>query len=366
MYFFEWMLWWGNTLAEERKDEVFGKDFMDENQASLKAALEEEHPPLDQPVSDNPSSRGPVYAFNDTYLEMRCGSLDHYRGLITPLALAVIGMAGIVPAYLLGLLIIGDIPAQGAFEFLFGVVAFSSWFIGFWWLFSKFKFYIPIRWEIFTQRRLLIRFNRKARQVYLHRPKYAGGVVTMPWDKIIAIHEGAGMRLVLAWMPHRTGQPFVTFAAVGKRAGTAQDLLDEWEFIRRYMEDGPKSVPKPRVRSKIPWPWYSLEPQFEGLWPILRHGDWKLWLGKLLMSPAFLILGAGHWVSQLLCWEPRWPKIIREAGQPGKPTPKLTTAEDYDPETCRRLYLNTDLWVPKDHDPDAPDKEEESGSQWLP
>ncbi|MEQ9509986.1 DUF6708 domain-containing protein [Alloalcanivorax xenomutans] len=364
MYFFEWMLWWGNTLAEERKDEVFGKDFMDENQESLKAALEEEHPPLDRPVSDNPRSRGPVYAFNDTYLEMRCGSLEHYRGLITPLVLAA-GLFAFGGVYMtLGMLVRG--PGHNSIlEYLFAIAVIGGLTAGLWYCFFKFKFYIPIRWELFTHRRLLIRFNRKTKQVYLHRPKYAGGVVTMPWDKIIPIHEGAGMRLVLAWMPHRTGQPFVTFAAVGKRAGTAQDLLDEWEFIRRYMEDGPESVPKPRVRSKIPWPWYSLEPQFEGLWPILRHGDWKLWLGKLLMSPAFLILGAGHWVSQLLCWEPRWPKIIREAGQPGKPIPKLTTAEDYDPETCRRLYLNADLWMPKDYDPDAP-AEEEFGSQWLP
>ena len=156
------------------------------------------------------------------------------------------------------------------------------------------------------------------------------------------------MRLLLLWPPHKTGEPFMTFAAVGKRAGRAQDLIDEWEFIRRYMEEGPQSVPTPRVRSKIPWPWYSLEPQFEGLGPILRHGDWKMWLSKLLISPAFLTLGGGHWVSQLLCWEPRWPKIIREAGRPDKPVPKLTTAEDYDPETCRRLHLNKDMWVPRD------------------
>ena len=364
MYLFEWMAWWGSTFDETQRDKDWLKS-IEKRQASLKALLEEKQPPLDQAVSDVPRSRGPVYAFNDTVLEMHCGSLEHYRGLITPLALTLFLFAfgGVYGA--IDLLLQGP-NHNGIIDYLVGVIGVGGLTAGLWYCFFKFKFYIPIRWELFTHRRLLIRFNRKTRQVYLHRPKYTGGVVTMPWDKIIAIHEGAGMRLVLAWMPHRTGQPFVTFAAVGKRAGTAQDLLDEWEFIRRYMEDGPKSVPKPRVRSKIPWPWYSLEPQFEGLWPILRHGDWKLWLGKLLMSPAFLILGAGHWISQLLCWEPRWPKIICEAGQPGKPIPKLTTAEDYDPETCRRLYLNADLWVPEGHDPSTPAEEEKSGSQWLP
>ncbi|KAF0807816.1 hypothetical protein A6D6_00813 [Alcanivorax xiamenensis] len=365
MYFFEWMAWWGGTLDEKGKAKVFGKEFMEERLQDFKELLEEERPPLDQPVSDSPRSRGPVYAFNDAFLEMRCGSLEHYRGLLTPLALTLFlfGFGGAYGA--IDLLLRGP-NHNGFIDYLVGVIGVGGLTAGLWYCFFKFKFYIPIRWELFTHRRLLIRFNRKTRQVYLHRPKYAGGVTTMSWDKIVAAPEGVGMPLLLFWHPLDTGLPFATYTAVGKRAGTAQDLLDEWEFIRRYMEDGPESVPKPRVRSKIPWPWYSLEPQFEGLWPILRHGDWKLWLGKLLMSPAFLILGAGHWVSQLLCWEPRWPKIIREAGQPGKPIPKLTTAEDYDPETCRRLYLNADLWVPKDHDPDAPAKEEESGSQWLP
>lgn len=252
MYFFEWMLWWGTTLAEERKDKVFGKDFMDESQESLKAALEEEQPPLDRPVSEHPHSRGPVYAFNDTYLEMRCGSLEHYRGLITPLVLVVLYATSIFPIWGIVGVVAGFIPSRTLFGALLGIGVFSTLTIAFWYCFFKFKFYIPIRWELFTHRRLLIRFNRKTKQVHLHRPKYAGGVVTMPWDKIIPIHEGAGTRLVLAWMPHRTGQPFVTFAAVGKRAGTAKELLDEWEFIRRYMEEGPESVPKPRVRSKIP------------------------------------------------------------------------------------------------------------------
>lgn len=365
MYFFEWMLWRGSTLDKKEKAEAFGKKFMEEQQQDLKALETEERHSINQPASETPRSRGPVYVFNDIVLEMRSGSLEHYRGLLTPLALAAMGL-GVSILVMFMMMLMGGKGNNTWGGYIVGSLGFGALTFGFWYFFFKYKAYVPIRWELFTQRRLLIRFNRKTRQVHLHRPKYAGGVVTLSWDKVYAAPESAGMPLLLLWLPHETGQPFMIFAAVGKRAGTAQDLLDEWEFIRRYMEDGPESVPKPRVRSKIPWPWYSLEPQFEGLWPILRHGDWKLWLGKLLMSPAFLILGAGHWVSQLLCWEPRWPKIIREAGQPGKPIPKLTTAEDYDPETCRRLYLNADLWVPKDHDPDAPAKEEESGSQWLP
>lgn len=346
MYFFEWMFWWGSTFDEKQRDADW-LSFIDKRQKKLGVLNSEKPVDLSLSESSCPRARGPVYAFNDTFLEMRSGSLEHYRGLLTPLALTAIWFVGVGGFHHLYWIIdrewqdriVGNIIAL----FLFGSVTFC-----FWYCFFKFKLYIPVRWELFTQRRLLIRFNRKTRQVYLHRPKYAGGVMILPWEEMVVALEGPGMPLLLGWIPQHTGLPFATFAAVGKRAGRAQELLDEWEFIRCYMEEGPESVPRPRVRSKIPWPWYSLEPQFEGLGPILRHGDWKLWLGKVLISPAFLTLGAGHWVSQLLCWEPRWPKIIREAGQPGKPTPKLTTAEDYDPETCRRLHLNKDMWVPSE------------------
>jgi hypothetical protein len=60
----------------------------------------------------------------------------------------------------------------------------------------------------------------------------------------------------------------------------------------------------------------------------------------LLLSPLIVLLAFCHWVSLLLCHQPRWPKVIEEAGQPGKPTPKLTVAEDFGPEIAERLRAN--------------------------
>ncbi|EKT4543507.1 hypothetical protein QEM15_005772, partial [Pseudomonas putida] len=53
---------------------------------------------------------------------------------------------------------------------------------------------------------------------------------------------------------------------------------------------------------------------------------------------------AGHWLSLLLCWRPRWPKVIREAGLPGKPVPPVTTLSDYPPAIQARLLANADRW----------------------
>ncbi|WP_442793249.1 MULTISPECIES: DUF6708 domain-containing protein, partial [unclassified Pseudomonas] len=99
------------------------------------------------------------------------------------------------------------------------------------------------------------------------------------------------------------------------------ELQAEWEFIRRFMDEGPEGLPRPRITSHFPWPWQAFTPQFEGLTHYFRRSSRITKIGLVLISPAFLIIGTGHWLSLMLCWKPRWPKIIREAGLPGKPIP---------------------------------------------
>ncbi|WP_159660012.1 DUF6708 domain-containing protein [Alcanivorax xiamenensis] len=384
MYLVEWMHWQGQ-IAEEgswlsQKGKLPGfttQEVSDDNKRANKERKERQ--------SDTPRLRSPVYAYNDTYLEMRAGCMEYARGLITVisiftwfLAISFASMTSISVSRLI----------DGSSRILFDLSAMlvtGSLVLLFLWGYKKYGLQIT-RFEMLTQRRLLIRFNRKTRQVYLHRPKYAGGIVTLPWDEAQGIYDLGGSRfpILLLW-PSRPNRPQMEGVHVGKACATSEPMRDEWEFIRRYMEEGPEGLPQPRIRSKWPLPWHAFEPVFGGMLGLLlgrREGKpssgsaldtqqiGKRLLGRLLMlviiSPALLTLGLANWLSQLLCWEPRWPKVIREAGQPGKPIPKLTTAEDYDPETCRRLYLNADLWVPKDHDSDASAEDEKSGSQWLP
>ncbi|WP_230380341.1 hypothetical protein [Pseudomonas fulva] len=89
----------------------------------------------------------------------------------------------------------------------------------------------------------------------------------------------------------------------------------------------------------------AFTPQFEGLTHYFRRSSRITKLGLVLISPAFLIIGTGHWLSLMLCWKPRWPKIIREAGLPGKPVPPLTTLDDYPPAIQERLRENAYLWA---------------------
>ncbi|MFK1566673.1 DUF6708 domain-containing protein, partial [Pseudomonas aeruginosa] len=187
---------------------------------------------------------------------------------------------------------------------------------------------------------LLIRFNRVTRQVYLHRPRFAGGITVLDWEQVTpqsvvgqAEAENIGRQVLLLWDPAVTGLPHLHLVFVGKTADGTSDLVNLWEFIRRYMEEGPQSVPAPKkLVGKVPWPWQSVMASLSFFRPLWRAGlRWQVACWVALTSPALLLHSAGHWVSLLLCWEPRWPRIIREAGLPGKPVPPLSTAADWPP-----------------------------------
>ena len=186
------------------------------------------------------------------------------------------------------------------------------------------------RLESFTARRIIVRFNRITRKVYLLRPKHLGGIRIMDWDKTeilldkkMSELEGTGGFLILVWdrgdgvdlQGTPTDNLEVTF--VGKPTRNASELLAFWEYIRRYMEDGPAAAPAPKkLLSKFPWPWLS----FKAAWGLdthfLRHsGLWVFVAINVLLLPAILIHATGHWLSLLLCYEPRFPREIEEAGR---------------------------------------------------
>ncbi|MCE1002079.1 DUF6708 domain-containing protein [Pseudomonas sp. NMI1173_11] len=353
MYLIEWGFWKMATESEaERKayeseltpnEKRIGQDFYEGD-------LDEEvH---FQSVSENPRARGPVFAFNDIFLDIRCGGSEEKRGLIT---LATLG--AIAPAIAAALITttgfiwmdITDPEGRSAITFLTTLImlSVSSTLL---YLYSKYGIHLT-RLEILTSRHLLVRFNRETQQVHLHRPKYCGGIVTFPWkttgSTAISPEDDAlslGMRLGLVWHPSRTGLPHMEMALLGKQGQGGSELRDEWEFIRRYMEEGPHAVPPPPLSTQLPSPIQAFSAQFEGLGRFFRKSSWLFKVILLMIWPAFVIIGTGHWLSLLLCWRPRWPKVIREAGMPGKPVPPVTTLSDYPPAIQQRLLANADRW----------------------
>jgi len=112
-----------------------------------------------------------------------------------------------------------------------------------------------------------------------------------------------------------------------------------WEYIRRYMEEGPHAAPRPaRLRPLFTWPSDSVRSTLSFLVPAWRTGDKGLVLSfALLLSPLLLLHSICHWLSLLLCWPTRWSGIIKNAGLLGAAGPRLTVAEDFGVEVARKL-----------------------------
>lgn len=135
-----------------------------------------------KPVSDNPIARGPVYLFNDTCIEMRCGGSEEKRGLITLLVLGGLGPMVYAWAKVTFGFIVIDInhPEYITIESILLTLFMLSTCVLASLLFCRHGYKLT-RLEMLTSRHLLIRFNRVTQQIYLHRPRYCGGIVTLPW-----------------------------------------------------------------------------------------------------------------------------------------------------------------------------------------
>ena len=303
-------------------------------------------------ASERPHTRGPIYAFNETYFDMRCGGSEEKRGLITLMTLGGVAPTIYAWAQLTYGFLVFNISALPEFNIPIILLNTLAFLIGAGLIYLYLRYGLHLtRLELFTSRHLLIRFNRKTQQVHLHRPTYCGGIVTFPWRETGSTSTyqeddplSLGMRLGLVWHPSRTGLPHMEMALLGKQGQGGSELRDEWEFIRRYMEEGPHAVPRPRLSTQLPSPIQAFSAQFEGLGRFFRKSSWLFKVALLFVWPAFVIIGTGHWLSLLLCWRPRWPKVIREAGMPGKPVPPVTTLSDYPPAIQARLLANADRW----------------------
>ena len=257
MYLFEWGAWQMNIETAEKRKEMEAEEPPAIRRAS-RDSYESDFPEAQYkvPASEQPCARGPVYAFNDTYLEMRSGTMEEKRGLITMGTIPVIGLSGVGLAMgwpIIWALLTGSHVYVGTLyeryprfdDILLAIVTLS---VGCGVLYFYFKYAFRFtRLEMLTSRHLLVRFNRKTRQVHLHRPASCGGLVTLPWEATncaaadpVDDHLSMGLRMGLLWHPIRTGLPHLEVAWSGSRAKAAANCATNgsssaaiWKTARR-------------------------------------------------------------------------------------------------------------------------------------
>lgn len=299
-------------------------------------------------VSDNPRPIGPYYAYNDRYLEIRGGMFENFRGIITWISLIFL-LIPIFNGYFAIEILLKTYHNQNS-ERLIAILAATIDFsicVLFCYLFMRY-FARICRLEIFTLRHIRVRFNRITQQVYIQRPKFCGGTVVFNWKDIMPVNcnlqdtDAIKPNLVnfFYFHPYKTGLPFIDGFGIGRNINSAQDHCDEWEFIRRYMQDGPEDLPKPRLTTTLPLPFRELKSQIKP-W-INLCTKMPYFVTYIIMIPVFIILlplyVIGYFFSECLCWQTSWPKIIQDAGQKGYPKPQQSKLTDY-PQSIRQAKL---------------------------
>ena len=353
MYAGEFLLWFGNAMkSETRKKLKMGYNHADMTLKEVQKDYTQES------VSDNPRPIGPYYAYNDRYLEIRGGMFENFRGILTWISLFIF----FIPCFsgYLGFNTFlklynheRDNVVSGIFSIMFHSVIITLLM----YLCIRYFRYI-YRFELFTIRHIRVRFNRVTRQVYIQRPKYCGGTVVFKWEHIMPSNfgesgsdmGGTNMVNLMSFHPYKTGFPIAHSVGIGKNTYNPQDYKDEWEFIRRYMEHGRDNLPKPRLSTHLPMPFHGFSGHVSPMIHAVKNAP-TFWM-YILLIPVFLILlpfyTVGYFISECLCWQPRWPKVIRQAGKTGKPVPKETTLSDYS-ETVQQAILDSRLeWGVRD------------------
>jgi len=358
MFLFERMMWSVKTEDPETREHWKKEAATSKGVASSIATRLDESAKLwefYESASDVPTDAGSLYEFGENYIDVRAAFQEEKRGLIAFAFLALsIGLNsymfyGFVWTVISVLVLdFNTEKAVGLDGWFFGVLIISLWFVMNYLLWKHTWKWVRV--ELFTQRHLIARFNRKTRQVYVNRPDYAGGVVTLPWDAVVPVINpedpdfiGAGGFLILGFLSDHSGAGYDELLMLGRPMRGNQELVGFWEFIRRYMEEGPQAVPKPkRLLTLRPTPVEPIRATLRfmsGFWR--NSGKVAALITGTLLSPLIVLHALCHWISLLLCWAPRWPKEIQEAGQPGKPIPKLTIAEDFGPIIAANLRANT-------------------------
>lgn len=156
-----------------------------------------------------------------------------------------------------------------------------------------------------------IRLDRRNRMIHLFKP--AGGMLSVPWDEVfftLGRCSGSGLRVnrdIRGLVLDRDGVTVRDQFAFSLWSPDETHLKGHWEFLRRYMEDGPAAVaghvefclPIDGKRESFR---VGLERVFanDSAWPLAY---WLMW-------PLNFLTACARWIVMRSCRLPVWPDAI--------------------------------------------------------
>ena len=164
--------------------------------------------------------------------------------------------------------------------------------------------------ELFRYTHYPMRFNRKTRKMYGLR--FDGTVMTADWDSlVVTLGKGTdGDTYVCLHRMDAAGKLVLdTFSLPVGQARNSPHLLRFWEFVRRYMEDGPEKLADQVITVR------DISTRREGYW----RGFWTMTSDDLSQAPWIIVLplsiftflyAAGRWLAIHTSKIPQWPEDI--------------------------------------------------------
>lgn len=189
MYLLEFLAWHIQVSFKERGNwERHFKNYV-EGASPEKSLVEDGKAQLQESVSETPNAEGSLYKFNDTYIEVSAGSSLGRRGFLTYMSIlsAYVAFELLFFSFCVSTVLVTRVDYFTKSQAITGnyieAIITPLMVLG---LLALVRPYVwrLISWENLVQRRLLIRFNRVTRQVYLHRPRYAGGITVLDWESV--------------------------------------------------------------------------------------------------------------------------------------------------------------------------------------
>jgi hypothetical protein len=184
---------------------------------------------------------------------------------------------------------------------------FTAWFL----LLAFLAWFLVLRYEFRRHTHYPMRFNRKNRMVYVTRTD--GTVMAEPWDKLVFCLMDKNPKRPTGWCEicgHKIAADGWTVLETFPLAqyGHKDDELmyGQWEFIRRYMEDGPQEFMK-EISDVM-----DVADRKERFW----HGYARLaaedaaegW--GIILFPVFFWHALGRWVAMHSSKTPVWPQEV--------------------------------------------------------
>jgi len=163
--------------------------------------------------------------------------------------------------------------------------------------------------DAFTYTHYPIRFNRKTRMVHVFRP--GGKILSVPWDTVFFTvrsfrSSGFENQEIVGHILADDGVTITDTFPLGVIMAD-DDVRKHWEYIRRYMEDGPQEL---LVKTYCYLPIaFRKETYLFGLRRLFEilPGVVVVWV---IGFPLFFVHSLGRWIAMQTSKIPQWPAEI--------------------------------------------------------